>query len=166
MDCANIRASFAATSRIWSLPRKEIIVTHFDDLTDCDYFGAEYAHLLRAVGWLTNDRPFATGRMESDVFAKLKELMHAPWQPMIASGVHECQLCQFDRPCGHANLFIPNGDVIFVCPELIVHYVASHHYRPPDEFIAAVKNCPLTSTMHYKKLLLESGGRPLVLKTG
>lgn len=137
-------------------------MTYFDDLTVCDYFGAEYAQPLRAIGWLTKDKPFAIGKMDPDAFAKLKELMQAPWQPMVTLGVHECALCQFDAPCGNANLFVPNGNVLFVCPELIVHYIATHHYRPPDEFITAVTNCPLTSTMLYKKLFLESGGRTLV----
>jgi hypothetical protein len=141
-------------------------VTHFDDLTECDYFGAEYAQSLRAIGWLTKDKPFATGKTDSEAFAKLKELMQAPWQPMITLGVHECELCQFDTPCGNLNLFLPNGNVVFVCPELIVHYIAAHHYRPPDEFITAVTNCPLPSTMHYKKLFLESGGRPLMRQSG
>jgi len=141
-------------------------VTYFDDLTECDYFGTECAQSLRAIGWLTKDKPFATGKTDSDAFARLKELMHASWQPMITLGVHECELCQFDSTCGNANLFVPNGNVIFVCPELIVHYIASHHYRPPDEFITAVTNCPLTSTMQYKKLFLESGGRPLMRQSG
>jgi hypothetical protein len=141
-------------------------MTHFDDLAAFDCYGAEGAHSLRAIGWLTKDRPFATGKTDSDAFAKLKVLMQAPWQPMITLGAHECELCQFDAPCGNANLFVPNGDVVFVCPELIVHYIAAHHYRPPDEFITAVTNCPQTSTMEYKKLLIESGGRTLVRQSG
>ena len=104
--------------------------------------------------------------MDLDVFVKIKELLRDPWQPMVALGVHHCELCQFDSPCGNANLFVPNGDLIFVCPELIVHYIAAHHYRPPNEFLAAVVNCPMTSTMEYKKLLLKSGGRTLVRQTG
>ena len=141
-------------------------MAHFDDLTECNYFGAEHAQSLRAVGWLTSDKRFATGKTDPSAFAKLKELLSAPWQPMITLGIHECELCQFDSPCGNANLFVPNGYVVFVCPELILHYIAAHHYRPPDEFITAVTNCPLTSTMQYKKLLLESGGRALVRQSG
>ena len=141
-------------------------MTHFDDLTECDYFGNEHAIALRAVGWLSNDRVFPTGPSDSNGFAKLKELLHDPWQPMVFRGVHDCELCLFDPPYSHANLFVPDGSVIFVCPELIVHYIAAHHYRPPDEFWAAVTACPNTRTMQYKQLLLESGGRTLVPKSG
>lgn len=141
-------------------------MTHFDDLTECNYFGDAYASSLRAVGWLTIDSPFVTGPMDLDVFVKIKELLQDAWQPMVTLGVHYCEFCQFESPCGSVNLFVPNGDIIFVCPELIVHYIAAHHYRPPDQFISAVINCPMTSTMEYKKLLLKSGGRTLVRKTG
>jgi hypothetical protein len=141
-------------------------VTHFDDLSECDYFGDEHAHALRAVGWLALDNAFPTGRTDLHGFAKLKELLIDPWQPMVFGGVHDCEFCQFDPPHSHANLFVPNGCLIFVCPELIVHYIAAHHYRPPDEFWNAVTACPNTRTMQYKKLLLETGGRTLVPKPG
>lgn len=143
---------------------EKLILTHFNDLTECNYFGEVSASSLRAVGWLTIDKPFVTGPMDKDVFVKIKELLRDHWQPMVTLGVHHCDLCQFDSPCGSANLFVPNGDLIFVCPELVVHYIAAHHYRPPDEFIEAVVNCPMTSSMQYKKLLLKSGGRTLLGK--
>lgn len=139
---------------------------HFADLTECDYFGAEHARVLRAVGWLAIDKPFATGRTAPEPFAKLKDLLDDPWQPMVFMGIHDCELCQFDPAHGHTNLFIPHGSVIFVCPELIVHYIATHHYRPPDEFFAALADCPNTRSIQYKKKFLDSGGRTLVPKTG
>ena len=141
-------------------------MTHFDDLTECNYFGEEHAHALRAVGWLAGDKAFQTGPTDAQSFAKLKELLIDPWQPMVSCGVHDCELCQFDSPHSCANLFVPNGSLIFVCPELIVHYIAAHHYRPPEEFWNAVTDCPNMRTMQYKKLLLESGGRTLVPKPG
>lgn len=126
----------------------------------------EHAHKLLAVGWLTDDKPFPTGAMDAETFAKLKCLLTDPWQPGVFCGVHECELCQYDPPYGHSNLFVPNGSLIFVCPELIIHYIAAHHYRPPDDFLAAVVACPEIRTMQYKKLLLESGGRTLVPRSG
>jgi hypothetical protein len=141
-------------------------LTYFADLTECDYFGAEHAHALLAIGWLTDDMDFPTGPTDSKVFAKLKSLLNDPWQPMVFGGIHDCELCQYDPAHSHANLFVPNKSIIFVCPELILHYIAAHHYRPPDEFITAVADCPDTRTMQYKKMLLESGGRTLVAKSG
>lgn len=128
--------------------------------------GDEHVHALRAVGWLTGDKAFPTGATDPNCFAKMNVLLVAPRQPMVFGGVHDCELCQFDPPYGHANLFVPNGSLIFVFPELLVHYVAAHHYRPPDEFWDAVTACPNTRTMQYKKLLLDSGGRNSGAKTG
>jgi hypothetical protein len=125
----------------------------------------EHAHTLLAVGWLTNDQPYRTGPIDFEVFSKLKDLLNDPWQPMVCCGVHHCELCQFEPPHGHANLFVPGSSIIFVCPELITHYIAAHHYRPPDEFIAAVAACPETRTMQYKKKFLECGGRGLVARS-
>ena len=81
---------------------------------------------------------------------------------MVSAGVHNCELCQYDPPHGHLNLFVPDGTRILVCPELITHYIAAHHYRPPDVFLEAVLNCPDTRTIEYKKMLLRCGGRALV----
>lgn len=58
--------------------------------------------------------------------------------------------------------WLTDGSRIFVCPEVILHYIACHHYRPPDPFLAAIAACPDTNSMDYKKLLLASGGRKLL----
>ena len=104
-------------------PFKESALAQFEDLSDCDYFGDELAPTLKAVGWLDNEKRFRTGPMEPELFAKLKTLLIDPWQPTVFGGCHECEICQFDPPLGHSNLFVPNGSTIFVCPELIAHYI-------------------------------------------
>ena len=134
----------------------------YADLQPCNYFGDEFAGVLTAVGWLEQRAKFSQGNTEKAVFNRLVTLMIDPWQPMTFGGVHECTICQFARPTGYNNLFVPNGERIFVSPELITHYIACHRYQPPEEFVAAVMNCPDIKTMAYKQLLLDSGGRPLV----
>jgi hypothetical protein len=78
-------------------------------------------------------------------------------------GMHQCDLCRFTAEArGARNLFVPGDGVIFVCPELILHYVNAHGYAPHDEFCSAVLKCPDTRTMEYRRLLLASGGRCLL----
>jgi hypothetical protein len=137
-------------------------MAYLEDLAPCDYFGGEYADVLTAVGWLSDDVSFRIGQTPQASYEKTKALLIEPWQFCVFAGIHHCELCQFDPPAGHRNLFIPNGTTIFVCPELITHYIAAHQYRPPDEFLAAVDVCPDGKSMEYKKLLLASGGRRLV----
>jgi len=142
------------------------IVAIFNDLTACDYFGAEYSQALTAVGWLEAGSHHRQGGSRYEVYERLMALFQNPWQPVVFMGMHQCNLCQFSGPLGHKNLFIPNGSKIYVCPELITHYIASHHYLPPVSFMDAVMACPDISTMDYKRLLLESGGRALVQHAG
>jgi hypothetical protein len=118
---------------------------------------------FRAVGWLERGKPFPTGPVDPTVFKALIELVKDPWQPAISMGFHFCDLCQFEgQAFGNRNLCIPATGFLFLCPELIVHYMNAHWYRPPDEFCAAALACPPMRSMAYLKALLANGGRELL----
>ena len=136
-------------------------MTSTRDLDPCRYLPVE-TDALMAVGWLTRESRFETGSVPEPFFRKLSELCAMPWQPMVASGFHVCELCQFDGPRFGDNLFVPYAGRIYVAPVGIVHYVASHWYRPPQIFVDAVLACPPIKSMAYKKALLANGGRDLV----
>ena len=140
-------------------------MTAYTDLTKCDYFGVDCEALL-AVGWLSSGTRYETGDSDQAFFDKLVELAHAPWEPAVFMGPHACELCQFQPEYGIANIFVPYQDNIYVAPELIVHYIAAHRYKPPQVFVDAVMDCPAMKSMDYKKALLANGGRPLVSKNG
>ena len=120
------------------------------------------------------DHPFETGPISSDDFERLCRLLVSPWQPVAAAGRHGCELCSqtggpglmryrdLEVRLGAANVFIPAGEAIYVAPSLVVHYIDAHHYRPPAEFLAAVRACPPTASMAYKRALLAAGGRALL----
>ncbi len=138
----------------------------YEDLSPIDYFGSEASTHLRAVGWLARDHPYPVGETDRETFERLRELLKDPWQPCIAAGGHECELCQFDGQMGSSNLFVPGNGVLYVAPELITHYINSHRYLPPAEFIEAIMRCPDMRSMDYKKAILENGGRALVRQAG
>lgn len=133
----------------------------YEDLQPCDYFGPDFARYLRAVGWLESGHAFPTGRVEAAVYARLIELLKEPWEPGAFVGWHQCDLCQYEGPTGLRNLFVPGPGFAFVAPELIAHYMNAHSYRPPDEFCAAVLECPEMRSLPYFKALLIVA-RPLV----
>lgn len=133
----------------------------YEDLAPCDYFGPDCTPCLRAVGWLEQGRPFPTGKVEVEVYARLLELLKEPWQPSFFMGFHRCELCQYEGETGTRNLFVPADGLAFVAPEMIAHYMNAHGYRPPDEFCAAVLACPPMRSMPYLKAIL-SVARPLV----
>ena len=134
----------------------------FADLSPCSYFGEESAGCLRSVGWLERGRPFATGPVDPAVYTRLVELLKDPWQPGLFVGVHHCDLCQYEGSATSVrNLFVPSEGTVFVCPELITHYMNAHWYQPPDEFCRAALACPPMRSVPYLKALL-AGARPLV----
>lgn len=134
----------------------------YEDLAECDYFGGHPAPSLRAVGWLERDRGFVQGPVDRQVYERLQELLKRPWEPMVAGGRHECDLCLYEGTRGKSNLFIPGSGFLYVCPELIIHYMNAHGYKPPAEFCHAVLACPPMRSIIYLREILANGGRRLV----
>ncbi len=133
----------------------------YEDLSECDYFG-NAAHLLRAIGWLERGKSFSTGEIKIEVLEKLSALRKHPWTSgyTVFRGYHDCDICRLEE--GTINLFIPANGFLYVCPELITHYIVAHKYLPPDDFCEAVLKCPPMDSMEYKTLLLENGGKFLL----
>ena len=139
----------------------ERTVAGLPDLSPCSYLPVVADHIL-AVGWIDKGSEFATGPTPPEVFARLQTFASRPWQPFVTAGIHECNLCQFQgEKSGTVNLFIPCAGKIYVCPELITHYINAHYYSPPAEFCAAVLACPPMDSMEYKRLLIACNGRVL-----
>jgi hypothetical protein len=134
----------------------------YADLSPCDYFGPDSACFLRAVGWLERGKAFSSGSVDAKVYARLVELLKEPWEPIATMGFHDCDLCLYEGQSGKRNLFVPAGSMVFVCPELLIHYMNAHQYRPPEEFCEAVLTCPPMRSTPYFKALLASGARRLL----
>ena len=131
------------------------------DLSPCTWWTADVN--LLAVGWLERGKPHATGDVDRRVYDALAEMRKDPWQPFVFMGVHECDLCRFEGETGGvANMFIPADRVIYVCPELIVHYMNAHGYAPPAAFCQAVLACPPMRSMPYLRAIAACGGTRLL----
>ncbi len=117
---------------------------------------------IRAIGWLGSEAAFQTGPTPIEVVARLRELIKTAFQPVAAGGWHECDICQFDGAAGSHNLFLPGNGCLYVCPELIVHYISAHHYQPPTEFSESVLASPDATSMEFKKAFLAVGGRDIM----
>ncbi len=106
------------------------------------------------VGWLDSPHAFTQGATPASVTDALREIVAGP--PInVMRGFHRCSLCPRRSTdsifsagldggpvfLGHSEIRVPlRRDVMFAAPTLTVHYVAEHHYRPPDEFIEVVLN--------------------------
>ena len=100
--------------------------------------------LVLAIGWLSGSKPYPKGQLDHRVYDKLTELLAVPWElgPHFL-GFHTCDLCNEPDRRSVRNLYVPGGEVLYVCPELILHYMADHEYAPPVQFCNAVLVCPL-----------------------
>jgi hypothetical protein len=116
---------------------------------------AEGEH-VRAVGWLHPDHPYTTGEVPGEFVVRLKEFVARSAQSAealwfgAAAGLHTCEFC--GQVHGVNNFGVLGDDALFVAPEMVVHYVQRHGYRPPEEFIAAVLRSPLPDTDEYQLL--------------
>jgi hypothetical protein len=109
---------------------------------------------VRAIGWLHPDHEYPRGVVPAECVARLREFVRlaghcaeALYLP-LCMGFHTCEFCQ--QAHGIRNLGVPAGDVLFVAPEMVAHYVEQHGYAPPPEFVAAVMESPLPGTSEYQ----------------
>lgn len=98
------------------------------------------------IGWIDERHPFPRGEIGDGALEKLRWLArHHPVN--LTRGFHACPFC---RAAGSGELprdaismqevWIPRIGTggFFAAPELVVHYIERHGYRPPDVFLAAV----------------------------
>jgi len=109
---------------------------------------------IRAVGWLSAEHSFTQGEVPAEFSSRLREFAKKSCESTYAlgwgiyMGLHDCELCNQSMASG--NFGVPSGVLLFVAPEMIFHYVETHHYRPPDDFIKAVMSSPLPGTKEYR----------------
>ena len=119
---------------------------------------------VRAIGWLSRDRPFPAGdapdafvrRLRSFCALCFESSSSLRWPGM--GGTHPCGFCNAFRTSG--NLGVPAGPVLFVAPEMVGHYVQRHRYLPPPDFIAAVLAAPLPGTAEYDQAVAPFVAHP------
>ena len=130
-------------------------MTYYADLTAYEYNGADAAPNVLNVGWLSAGHCFERAEPTAAFVAALRELVAAPTN--LFRGSHLCEFCPappiLESPGGLRMIHpapgttgngeirvMGDGDVTYVAPTLILHYVEKHHYAPPREFVRAVLN--------------------------
>ena len=108
-----------------------------------------------AIGWLSAARPYVSGPVPASVLERLAELelairahhecplhpLGTVFIPIAAGGWHECEICVRDGndPSRSSyEMLIEGGGRRFEAPLMIVHYIESHGYQPPSDFVDAV----------------------------
>lgn len=104
------------------------------------------------VGWLEDGYGFETGEVSSSLVDKM--ILHASYKVNRTRGFYLCPFwvtllptVKFYRDgeygeviLGSAEIFVQGADGrSYFAPDLIIHYVTEHFYRPPEEFLEALE---------------------------
>jgi hypothetical protein len=129
----------------------QICMTYVAELSPYSYLSGVETENEVNVGWLDRDHDFRRGDVPEVVSARIFVLSNNPVNQ--TRGWHGCELCPGLNPrhafhavrdgielwLGSAEIRVPSrSGVIYVCPDLIYHYIHDHQYKPPQEFIDAV----------------------------
>lgn len=118
---------------------------YYQDLSAYTYTQEEQRTLN--VGWLDKEHDYLKGEVDDRFLIRLRLFMEQIVHD-DCFGPHRCELCNQARASGEIRVFGENG-VIYASPTMIYHYVKSHHYLPPQEFIDAVLYGPLPGSTEY-----------------
>jgi hypothetical protein len=111
---------------------------------------------VRAIGWLHPDHAYTKGEVSAEFLNRLKELIARPslhgdeFHFPGFGGIHTCEFC--GQAHGGGNFAVPSDNLLFIFPDMVVHYVETHGYKPPAEFVAAVLHSPLPDTEEFHLL--------------
>lgn len=123
-----------------------------DNSTKC--MAASGPH-VRSIGWLDKKHRFRKGRTSLEFREKLRKFSEQASNSTFSLGwgvffgQHTCELCE--KFSSGLNFGVPAGELLYVAPGMVSHYVENHRYRPPKEFVEAVLNSPLPGTREYSE---------------
>ncbi len=106
---------------------------------------------LCSIGWLHPDHDYPKGGLETEVFGKVLAQLEVARHFLCHRGMHDCEFCGKDMSSG--ALLFPCAGRLFIAPPMIGHYMESHSYLPPEDFIKAVLNCPPQDSNEYCDLI-------------
>lgn len=126
-------------------------MSYFPDLSEYAYSPAD--ERLLNIGWLGRGKEFETGDIDEDIWDELVRLASEPVNVM--RGLHDCEFCDVESPVrlpsdysakgfvslGTGEIRVKGqGDGYYAAPTLLLHYILSHNYKPPEVFIQAVRS--------------------------
>ena len=140
-------------------------MAYLEDLSNYEYSNEFNRPGTKAIGWLARDHEFPTAPPDEDLLDLL--FLFCSFSVALARGGHDCEFCpsgtvyEVERKgqkllAGVAEIRVFSRDGrIYAAPTLIYHYVAIHHYKPPDEFLEALRTGPRPPSQEYFDILAQ-----------
>jgi hypothetical protein len=144
-------------------------MAYFEDLSAYAYQPRYSRPGTRNVGWLARGHEFDTMIPTEDVLDRLWNVCKI--SVAQTRGLHDCDLCPTEDDNSHfverngETLLLGSAEIrvfsksgtIYASPTLIYHYVACHHYLPPEDFIEALTGAAAQPDHQYLARLVELG---------
>lgn len=150
-------------------------MTYYADLGPCGRHSVRDYELV-AVGWLDTAAVgfagFPKGEVPNGLVEKLLGLASVRQANLFqGAGFHSCNLDQCPSPkpavagtrLGRLEIFVPvlgNPRQVFCCPDLVIHYISAHSYRPPDEFVRSALAAAPQSVPQLTDVSMPDGELP------
>lgn len=149
----------------------------YKDLSEyhvCKHIGKDIKgkYLVKNIGWLGGEKTFLSGKVD-DIFLQNLYLYYKIPFFMYTKRILYCN-SELDgkekyfaliyknvaRWLGSSEIRVLDYErkIIYVAPDLIIHYIKNHHYLPPQEFINAVINGPKPNDVDYCDMVAETYG--------
>lgn len=138
-------------------------MAYYEDLSDYVDSAPGWRKGAKNVGWLDRNHKFDLATPTEATLSQLWE--HCRIFVMETRGRHWCELCeptsdifaerkgqQIHLGSSEIRVWSKTGEV-YAAPNLIFHYVHTHRYKPPDEFLRALEEGISPSTkLYFEKL--------------
>ena len=144
---------------------------YFPDLSPYQYNLPRPLGSVLNVGWLDASHPFERATGQANLLGAIIQWLRAARVNPLR-GFHICPFCGVRSrsetlvngrvtPLGGTELWIPTrGAIIYAAPDMITHYVESHHYLPPRAFVDAALDFSLKESWDaskvFERLTLEA----------
>jgi hypothetical protein len=134
-------------------------MTSYGDLSEYSYHRAKfYRPGTKNIGWLGLGSGFECAKPTDETLDRI--WAHCRISIAHMPGIHRCEWCDPVSYYAERNgeylmlggseirVFSPRGQ-IYAAPTLIYHYINTHHYDPPDEFMRALYEGPPAGSREY-----------------
>src|SRR5262245_54271669 len=147
------------------MTRNDEDMAYFEDLSDYVYAPGGIRPGTKAVGWLAHGHSFPAMTPDEEVLDLL--WCYCSISVIQTRGIHDCEFCPSRSACyferNGQRLFLGTAEIrvfsrdgrIYAAPTLIYHYMAVHHYKPPDEFLHALREGPRPPRQEYFDILAK-----------
>lgn len=143
-------------------------MAYYEDFTKYTYDRGQYKETNTLnIGWIEGTKQINRGKVSQEFLDNLWEYMKCPMHRM--RGLY-CNVCLdgernyfkavyngYEIKLGDAEIRVidKKEDCVYAAPTLILHYIISHNYLPPSEFINAVIDGPKPGSKEYSKLVSD-----------